>query len=269
MTRSLNPALPRSGRLLGVLLLGLPRSGRLFGVLLLGLLLAASPQEDKFAPISSALEKTAAKSYAFKVSGKYDRSGEFSPPGTLTSRIRQYRSARVKDRILVRGPEGLWKKPGESLGEKIENPDPDAADIVRTLAEAELPHRMVKYLIELSTGLRGPVDREVNGVRCRRYMLALDRKKVRKEMEPRIERAVRAGVLDRPDEIWWSSMRAKAWIYVDREGGRLVRVVDERSVKVAYKTEGRSRTRTYKTDMVVVFSDWGKAKTELPPGLKD
>ena len=169
----------------------------------------------------------------------------------------------------MRGPAGLWKRPEERLGEEVENPDPDAADIVRTLAEAEHPHLMVKYLIGMSLGLRGPVDREVNGVRCRRYMLALDRKKVREELEPRIERAVQAGILERPDDIWWSSARAKAWIYIDRESGRLVRVVDDRSIKVAYKTEGRDRTRTYKTEMVVVFSDWGGAKSELPPGLKD
>ena len=260
MTRLLIPCLPRSGQLLGVLLLGSL------------ILLSATPsQDDPFAPVRSALEKTAAESYAFKVSGKYDRSGEYSPPGTLTSRIRQYRSARIENRILVRGPEGLWKKPKERIGEKMENPDPDADDIVRTLAEAELPHLMVKYLLGMATGLRGPVDREVNGVRCRRYMLALDRDKVRKELEPRIERAVRAGILDRPDDIWWSSARAKAWIYVDRESGRLVWVKDERSVKVAYKIEGqsRNRTRTYKTDMFVVFSDWGGAKTELPPVLKN
>ena len=237
-------------------------------VLPLILLSAAAPQQDSFVPVRTALEKTAAESYAFKVSGKYARSGEYTPPGTLISRIRQYRSARVGNRILVRGPEGLWRRPEARLGEKVENPAPDAADIVRTLSEAELPHRIVTYLLGMATGLRGPVDREVNGVRCRRYMLALDREKVRKELEPRIERAVRAGVLERPDDIWWSSVRAKAWIYVDREGGRLARVVDERSIKVAYKTEGRDRTRTYKTDMIVVFSDWGGAKTELPPGLK-
>jgi hypothetical protein len=86
-----------------------------------------------------------------------------------------------------------------------------------------------------------------------------------------IEKAIEKKVLTRPDEIRWSSSaKGILRIYVSRKDGRLVRAVDERSVKIAYKVpEQQPELKTYKTEMEFDLSDWGKAKPQLPKEVKE
>ncbi len=48
-----------------------------------------------------------------------------------------------------------------------------------------------------------------------------------------------------------------------------MKAVDERSVKIAYKVpDQQPDLKTYKTEMDFELSDWGKAKPQLPPEVK-
>src|SRR6185295_19388198 len=83
--------------------------------------------------VKSAIEPTAKSSYAYRVGGRFKREGVFVPPDLLTARIGAFQSARNGTKILVKGPEGLWKTPDERLGEQVEGTPPEAADMVTTL----------------------------------------------------------------------------------------------------------------------------------------
>jgi hypothetical protein len=129
-------------------------------LLLLPLLLQSDPHLDA---IRKGLQETGDAGYAYKVAGRFERDGEFLPGPTLTSRMKVYQSARHGEKILVKGPEGLWLTPEERLGEKTEKIDPDAADIVRTLQGAEAPHRILAALLEDVDKGREPDDRDLDG----------------------------------------------------------------------------------------------------------
>jgi hypothetical protein len=239
-------------------------------ILILAAIQAAAADEHLEA-VRKAIAKTAASSYAYEVKGKYERSGEFGPDDVLTSRIKQYQSARRGELILVKGPEGLWKTPDERLGEKVERPDPEAAPIVRILQETEPPHRILERALACVEKGRAPEDREVDGVLCQRYVLALTPGPLKEYLTAQIEKAVKAGTLARPDEIRWSSsMKGSIAVYVSKKDGRLVKVKDERSVKVATKVpDAQPDVKTYKLEMEFDFSRWGDARPELPKEVKD
>jgi hypothetical protein len=228
-------------------------------------------QDEHLEAIRSAIEKSGASSYAYEVKGRFERSGEYFPSFLLTSRMKVYQSARSGEKILVKGPEGLWKTPEERLGEKVEKPDPDAADIVRTLQGAEAPHRiLVSLLADVEKG-REPEDREVDGVMCRRYVLAYKTAAAKESLSSQMDKAVASGYLKRPDEIRWSSsMKASLRVYVSKKDGVLVRIIDERSVKIAYKVPcSQPEIKSYKNEMEFDLSKWGKAELSLPKEIQE
>ncbi len=237
---------------------------------LLVLLLQAAPTSAEIEAIRASIEKTSAAGYAYEVRGKYVRSGEFTPQGLLASRIRQYQSARLGDAILVKGPEGLWKTPEERLGEKVENPDPEAPDMVRILQDAAAPHLMVRDLLDLAPKAFGPEDREVDGIMCRRTVLPFPLAVLKDTLARRLERAAESGLLAPPDEVRWSSARGSLRVYADKRTGRLVKVIDERSVKIAYRVpDGSPQVKTYKVDMEFEFRPLDPERISIPREVRE
>ncbi len=236
-------------------------------VLLLPLLLQSDPTLEA---IRKGLREAGEEAYSYRVKGRFEREGESLPGPVLTSRMKLYQSARHGEKILVKGPDGLWRTPEDRLGEKTEKIDPDAADIVRTLQGAEAPHRILEALLDDVDKGRDPEDREVEGVMCRRYVLYYRMAALKESLEKMIEKAVEKKTLTRPDEIRWSSSaKGSLRIYFSKKDGRLVKAVDERSVKIAYKIpDQQPDLKTYKTEMDFELSDWGKAKPQLPPEVK-
>ena len=228
-------------------------------------------QDEHLEAIRKTLRTAGDEGYAYRVKGRFERDGEVLPGAVLTSRMKIYQSARHGDKILVKGPEGLWKTPEERLGEKTEKVDPDAADIVRTLQGAEAPHRILETLLADVDKGREPEEREVEGVPSRRYVLYFKAAPLKESLEKMIDKAVEKRTLTRPDEIRWSSTaRGSLRIYVGKKDGRLVRAVDERSVKIAYKVpDQQPDLKTYKTEMEFDFTDGGKAKLQLPPEVRE
>jgi hypothetical protein len=238
----------------------------------LPLLLFLFPQDPHLDAIKKVLQQAGEEGYAYRVKGRFERDGEFLPGPILTSRMKIYQSARHAEKLLVKGPDGLWKTAEDRLGEKTEKgADPEAADIVRTLQGAEAPHRIVELLLgEVDKG-REPEDREVEGVMCRRYVLYYRPAALKESLEKMMEKAIEKRTLTRPDEIRWSSSaRGTLRIYVSRKDGRLVKAIDERSVKIAYKVpEQQPDLKTYKTEMEFEFTDAGKAKLQLPKEVRE
>ncbi|HLY08604.1 MAG TPA: hypothetical protein VKW04_04760 [Planctomycetota bacterium] len=236
-------------------------------LLLLPLLFQSDPSLDA---IRKALRETGEEAYSYRVKGRFEREGESLPGPILTSRMKVYQSARHGDRILVKGPDGLWRTPEDRLGEKTEKTDPDAADIVRTLQGAEAPHRIVEALLGDVDKGRDSDDREVDGVLCLRYVLSYRMPALKESLEKLIEKAVEKKTLTRPDEIRWSSSaKGSLRLYFNKRDGRLVKAVDERSVKIAYRIpDQQPDLKTYKTEMDFELSDWGKATPQLPPEVR-
>jgi len=238
-------------------------------LLLLSLLLQApDPNLDA---IRKVLRAAGEEKYSYRVKGRFEREGEFLPGPVLTSRMKVYQSARSGERLLVKGPDGLWRTAEDRLGEKTQKIDPDAVDIVRTLQGAEAPHVILEaLLLEVDKG-RDPEDREVEGVMCRRYILYYRAPTLKKSLEKMIDKTVEKQTLTRPDEIRWSSSaKGTLRIYVSRKDGRLVKAVDERSVKIAYKVpDQQPELKTYKTEMEFEFSEWREAKLQIPKEVKE
>ena len=237
--------------------------------LLLCVLLAA--QDEHLDAIKQILRSAGDEGYAYRVKGRFERDGEVLPDAVLTSRMKIYQSARHGEKILVKGPEGLWLTPEERLGEKTEKVDPEAADIVRTLQGAEAPHRILEALLADVDKGREPEERDVDGVMCRRYVLYFKAPALRQSLEKLMDRAVEKRTLTRPDEVRWnSSAKGSLRLYVSKKDGRLVRAIDERSVKIAYKLpDQQPDVKTYKTEMEFDFSDGGKARLQLPKEVRE
>jgi hypothetical protein len=229
------------------------------------------PQDEHLEAVKKILRAAGDEGYAYRVKGRFERDGEVLPGAVLTSRMKIYQSARHEDKILVKGPEGLWKTPEERLGEKTEKVDPEAADIVRTLQGAEAPHRILETLLADVDKGREPEEREVDGLPCRRYVLYFKPAALRESLEKMMEKAIEKRSLTRPDEVRWSSSaKGSLRLYVSRKDGRLVKAIDERSVKIAYKVpDQQPDLKTYKTEMEFEISDHGKAKLQLPKEVKE
>ncbi len=217
-------------------------------------------QDNAATSVAQAIEKTGLDSYSYRVAGKYERSGEFRPEAILTCTIRRYRSARNGTRILVKGPEGLWKPPDRRLGEQVQNPDRDAADIVATLRDAEPPHRMLRDTLALCEKGTGGEEKTIEGRRCRVWWFRLRDP----ELKAALERQMKKGDLPPPDSVHWASARSSLRVSVDAAEVRLVRFVDERSVKIGYLRLGTEETRLYKNEMEFTFSGWGRTSLDLP-----
>lgn len=237
-------------------------------LLLLPLLLQADPNLEA---IRKGLRDTGDQPYSYRVKGRFEREGESLPGPILTSRMRLYQSARNGEKILVKGPDGLWRTPEDRLGEKTEKTDPDAQDIVRTLEGAEAPHRIVEALLGDVDKGRDPEDRDVDGVPCRRYVLYYRMPALKDSLEKMIDKAVEKKTVARPDEIRWSSSaKGVLRLYFSKKENRLVKAVDERSVKIAYKIPDEPPDlKTYRTEMDFELADWGKATPQLAREVKE
>ena len=234
------------------------------------LLLLAQASDPHLDAIRTSLGKTAEASYAYQVRGRFEREGEWQSPDVLTSRVKQYQSARRGDRLLVKGPEGLWLTAEERLGEKVERPDPLAADIVRGLQGADAPHRIVARWLEDVTRGRAPEEREIGGVPCLRYTLYFKPAVLRESLEAHLDKSTAAGTLPKPDEVRWASgMRGSLRVYFRRKDGRLLKAIEERSVKIAYKVPDQAPdVKTYKLETELLLRDWGAAELQLPPEVR-
>ena len=239
--------------------------------LLLLLLCLLQAKDENLDAIRKVLQTAADEGYSYRVKGRFERDGEYLPGPILTSRMKVYQSARHADKLLVKGPDGLWKTAEDLLGEKTDKIDPDAADIVRTLQGAEAPHRILEALLSEVDKGRDPEDRDVESLACRRYVLYYRAPALKESLEKLIDKAVEKKTLTRPDEIRWSSTaKGSLRIYVSRKDGKLVKAVDERSVKIAYKVpDQQPDLKTYKTEMDFEFSDAGKAKLQLPKEVRE
>jgi hypothetical protein len=228
-------------------------------------------QQDSAEAIRQTIKKTADEGYAYQVKGKYDRAGEWAPAGVLTSRIKLYQSVRYGEAILVKGPEGLWKTPEERIGEKLQKgADPEAEPIVRLLQETEPPHKILERALEQSTRVLDPEDHEVNGVMCRRYLLPLKKEPLQESIQQHLDKAVKSGAVERPDEVHWAFLRGTVAVYVSREQGTLRKIKDERSVEIAYKVlDASPKTKKYKLEWDFEFTHSGQAKLTLPKEVKE
>lgn len=232
-------------------------------------LIALLQDGDPADAVRKALEKTAEAPYGYKVSGKYERTGEWKPPGILTSMIRYFRAARNGERILIKGFEGLWKTPEERLGEQVEHPNPEIVDIVNTLRDAEPPHKMILDLLPKMGKGRRIDDRILDDTPCRAYVFHLDDAHLRDAVDRQINKGVEAGVIRKPDTIHWNTLKSSVRLYVDAKDGVVVRAVDERSVKIGYKGSGTEESRLYRNDMEFNLSGHGGAKVNLPREVMD
>jgi hypothetical protein len=213
--------------------------------------------------IKSAVDNTSQSSYAYRVGGRFVREGVFTPPDLLTARIDGFQSARSGTKILIKGPEGLWKTPDERIGEQVEGTPAVVADKVATLREAERPHRM---LSELLADVKGAPARVASG----EYRLAYDPEKVRAYLQKEIEKAVERKTLDKPDQISWETASGSLRVHVARPAGTILKFSDERSVSIGYRRgEGAVERRRYRTEMEFELSAHGTAKIELPDEVKE
>jgi hypothetical protein len=213
--------------------------------------------------IKSAVDNTSQSSYAYRVGGRFVREGVFTPPDLLTARIDGFQSARSGTKILIKGPEGLWKTPDERIGEQVEGTPAVVADKVATLREAERPHRM---LSELLADVKGAPARVASG----EYRLAYDPEKVRAYLQKEIEKAVERKTLDKPDQISWETASGTLRVHVARPAGTILKFSDERSVSIGYRRgEGAVERRRYRTEMEFELSAHGTAKIELPDEVKE
>ena len=234
-------------------------------------IVAAPGAQDHAEALRKAIQKTADEGYAYEVKGKYDRAGEWVPAGVLTSRIKQYQSARFGELILVKGPEGLWKTADERIGEKLQKGgDPEAEPIVRLLQETEPPHKILERALDQATKVLDPEDHEVNGVLCRRYLLPLKKEPLKESVQKHLDKAVKAGAVERPDEIHWAFLKGTVAVYVARDKGTLRKIKDERSVELSYKVPDSSpKAKKYKLEWDFDFTQPGQAKLSLPKEVKE
>ena len=213
--------------------------------------------------LQAAIEATGNASYSYRVGGRFVREGVFTPPDLLTARIEGFQSARNGTRILIKGPEGLWKTPDERIGEQVEGTPAIVADKVATLREAERPHRM---LADLLPDVKGAPARVASG----EYRLAYDPEKVRAYLQKEIEKAVERKTLDKPDQVSWETASGTLRVHVARPAGTILKFSDERSVSIGYRrSDGSVERRRYRTEMEFELSAHGTAKIELPDEVKE
>jgi hypothetical protein len=225
-------------------------------------LLLIAQEPGSLESVRRAAEETGKTSYAYSVTGRFKRTGVSAPPSTLTARIDLYQSARHGPLILIKGPEGLWKTPDERIGEKVEGTPPEVADMVKTLQEAEPPHEM---LIKMLEEVRGAPDPE--SPTSFAFSYAPDR--VRASLEKQLDKALDRGTVSKPDEVRWTTVRGLLKVKLDRKGGVVTSIREERSVRLIYRREGvPEEAKTYKLEMEFALSDHGAAKVDLPPEVR-
>ncbi|MBI4565624.1 MAG: hypothetical protein HY716_13095 [Planctomycetes bacterium] len=215
--------------------------------------------------VERALEETARAPYAYRVTGRFVRTGAYAPPDRLVARIDKYVSARCGPLILVKGPEGLWKTPDERIGEQVEKPEKDIADIVKALEEAQPPHELIQEFLEMARPGHSPEARDVNGMACHLYAFSFREDPLRTSIEKQMDTSAARGAFRRPDKVLWGTAKGLLRVYLHRSEGTLIRFVEERSVKLVYGDE----TRIYKLEMQADFSEHGTAALDLPQEVRE
>ena len=211
--------------------------------------------------VKTAIETTSKSSYAYRVGGRFQREGVYVAPDLLTARIDGFQSARRGTKILVKGPEGLWKTPDERIGEQVEGTPPDVADKVTTLREAEAPHDMLAALLaEVKSGraLDAPGG----------YAFSYDPEKLRDHFRKELEKAITRKTIAKPDEVGWDGVEGRLEIRLTKPGGAIAKITDERSIPIRYRRDGETDRRRYKTEMKFELSRHGEATVELPDEVK-
>lgn len=217
--------------------------------------------------VKEAASRTGAISYRYRVGGRFERTGESAPPATLTASIGGFRSARHGAHILVKGPDGLWKTPGERIGEKTGKPGKDDEAIVKTLEEAQPPHEMVGEYLGLAS--KGTQDEDI-ALGARVFTLPYDKERLRKAVDEQMRKSVERGALEKPDEVKWAGLQGRFRAWVDRKTGLLQRFRDERSVKLVYRRkDADDDVRTYRIEMEFALSDHGTATIDLPAEVRE
>ena len=213
--------------------------------------------------VKAAIESTAKSSYSYRVGGRFKREGVFEPPDLLTARIDGFQSARHGTKILVKGPEGLWKTPDERLGEQVEGTPPDVADKVTTLREAERPHEMLATLLEeVKSGKKSEGSES--------YTLFYDPEKVRAYLRKELDKAIERKTVAKPDSVAWETAEGRLRVYLSKPGGAIVKFSEERSVSIRYKREGEPDERKrYKTEMEFELNSHGTATIDLPNEVRE
>jgi len=213
--------------------------------------------------VKVAIETTAKSSYFYQVGGRFKREGVFVPPDLLTARIDGFESARNGTKILVKGPEGLWKTPDERLGEQVEGTPPDVADKVTTLREAERPHEMLATLL---ADVKSGKERDTAGS----FTFTYDPEKVRAYLRKELDKAVERKTIAKPDSVAWDTAEGKLMVILKKPGGPILKFWEMRAVSIRYKREGEAEVRkSYRTAMDFQLSQHGEANVELPPEVKD
>ena len=224
---------------------------------------ALGAPDSASAAVRKALEATAARPYAYAVDGRFKRTGAFQPPDVLTARIGAYRSARRGDRFLVKGPEGVWKTPGEHLGETVAGKPPpkDLADMIRVIETAEPPPALVAERLDLAERGTEEAEPTTNGAPCRTFLFPFPKDALRRIVEEQMEKEAARGD-PKPETVRWETLRGHLRVYVDRRSGALVRAVETRTVRVVLKAKGEEST--YRNQMAIDFTEHGTAALELP-----
>jgi hypothetical protein len=219
--------------------------------------------------VRKALDATAARNFAYALDGRFKRTGEFCPPDILSARVDPYRSARRGDVVLVKGPEGIWRTPAEHLGEVVlgKKPPKDLADKIRLLETAEPPQDHLRELFDLTDRGSAEADAAASGTPCRVYLLQFAREPLRDLLEKQIAREVRRGDTPPPERILWETLRGSLRVFVDRREGVLVRVVEDRSVRLVLP--GKDDERRYRNWLTADFTAYDRAPIDLPPEVKE
>lgn len=230
---------------------------------LVALMIQPFQEPSPVGAVKSAIETTAKSSYAYRVGGRFKREGVFVPPDLLTARIGGFQSARNGPKILVKGPEGLWKTPDERLGEQVEGTPPEAADMVTTLREAERPHEMLALLL---ADVKSGKEREGAGS----FTFVYDPEKARAYLRKELDKAVERKTIAKPDSVAWDTAEGRLTVQLTKPGGAILKFSEERTVSIRYRREGEAEERKrYRTEMQFELSNHGEAKIELPQEVKD
>jgi hypothetical protein len=226
------------------------------------LLVPSTQESGPLETVKAAIEATAQSSYSYRVGGRFKREGVFEPPDLLTARIDGFQSARNGTKILVKGPEGLWKTPDERIGEQVEGTPPDVADKVTTLREAERPHEMLSTLLaEVKSG------KKTEGSES--FTFAYDPEKVRTYLRKELDKAVERHSIAKPDSVAWETAEGRLRVHLAKGGSAILRFSEERSVSIRYKREGEpEERRKYRTEMEFELMSHGTATIDLPEEVR-
>lgn len=208
--------------------------------LLLALLL-----QDQKKDLKEACGRTGqARSYHFTIKAlhegeeKFSIDGEFHAPDVLHVRGERTESVRKGDRKLVKDRDGEWKEPGPLA--RPGHPHP--------------PHEWVQKIAENVPALKKEKSTKIGGVTVDVYVHSLANENARKAFE--------GGGLPLLGSVAdWSKTQNGVLFYVGR---------DDLIYKVEQRADGRSKDdKKIDRQVIIEFSDFGKAKMQLPEAVRE